>query len=182
MKKIAIGSTLSKGHICALKQSGTVTCLGKTAAAADTVGSKNNIATVSGLTNAIDIATADLVSCAIEAGQSSLNNTVKCWGYINSAYVTTATVMPGLAGAVSLSVSGNNQDTSRVCATLYDGTVKCSAYGKGHYSVTGASGDVNVANTLNGACALQSFNDVQCWDELPISTDPKTTSPAKVIF
>ncbi|WP_192507476.1 PAN domain-containing protein [Pseudoalteromonas aurantia] len=188
VKKIAIGSALSNGHICALKQSGTVTCLGKTAAAGptDPINFRNNIATVSGLTNAIDIATSDLVSCAIEAGQSSQSNTVNCWGYIDSSNVLTSPiVMAGLDGAVRLSVSGNNQNSNRVCATLYDGTIKCSAYGKGDYSVAGASNDVDVANTLNGACALQSFNDVQCWDELPVSTDPtapKTTSPVKVIF
>src|SRR5204863_736987 len=92
----------------------------------DGMATKSSMAVaVSGLSNAVAIATGDMHSCALVA-----DGTVKCWG--NNVYgqlgngtttnASTPVAVSGLTGVIAIAVTGN---VAHSCALMANGIVKC---------------------------------------------------------
>ncbi|AOT08747.1 PAN domain-containing protein [Pseudoalteromonas luteoviolacea] len=178
VKQIAVGNFLNKGHVCAAMNTGEVKCLGKTIVSGS-VNSKNEITTISGITNAVDLASSDIVACAIDAGSKPSENKLKCWGLINGKHYPEPIELTYLKGAQRVVITAENEPTSRLCAVMYDGTVKCSAYGKGDYAVSGITDAIKITITDGNSCALIANGEVKCWDDEAGSTP---TTPVNVSF
>ncbi|OCQ23728.1 hypothetical protein A7985_07245 [Pseudoalteromonas luteoviolacea] len=178
VKQIAVGNPLGAGHVCAAMHTGEVKCLGKTILSGSR-SMKNEISTISGISNAVDLVSSDVVACAIDAGSEPSENKLMCWGFIDGAQHLTPIEFAYLKGAQRVAITGENEPTSRVCAVMYDGTIKCSAYGDGDYTVSGIADAIQIANADGKSCALIANGEVKCWDDAAGSTP---TTPVNVSF
>ncbi|KZN70369.1 PAN domain-containing protein [Pseudoalteromonas luteoviolacea] len=178
VKQIAVGNVFNMGHVCAAMHTGEVKCLGKTILSGSR-SPKNEITTISGITNVLDLASSDVVACAIDAGSKPSENKLKCWGFIDGEQYLTPFEFTYLKGAQRVAITGENEPTSRVCAVMYDGTIKCSAYGDGDYTVSGIADAIQISNADGKSCALIANGEVKCWDDAAGSTP---TTPVNVSF
>lgn len=131
---------------------------------------------VTGLSDAVSVATGDLHSCALLA-----DGTVECWGYNADGQLgndtTTDSSIPvkvvGLGTALAISAGGNDS-----CALVVGGTVKCwgsNDNGRlGNRSTTQSSVPVQVDNLNNAVdvgsgdahnCATRSDGGESCWGD-----------------
>jgi len=175
-----IGGRTSMGGVaynCALLSDGTAKCWGYNSYGQLGNGTTTRSTTpvsVSGLSNAVAIATGRYHTCAL------LNDgTAKCWGYniygqLGNGSTNTSTTpvsVSGLHNAVAITTGAYH-----TCALLNDGTAKCWGYnnygqlGNGTttnsatpVSVPGLSNAVAIATGYYHTCALLSDGTAKCW-------------------
>ena len=172
------GRTSSHGdHTCALLSDGTAKCWGYNGYGQLGDGTTSNRyipVSVSGLTNAVAIASGAYHTCALLS-----NGTAKCWGLNNYGQLGdgstsnryTPVSVSGLTNAVAIA-SGEYH----TCALLSDGTAKC--WGRNNYgqlgdgstsnryipvSVSGLTNAVAIASGEYHTCALLSDGTAKCW-------------------
>lgn len=163
-------------HTCSIMSSGKVMCWGHNGEGQLGDGTFTQSTTpveVSGIFNAVDIATYEGHNCAILA-----TGRLMCWGNnsagqlgINSTTNSPIPVeVPGLVDVVQVS-TGN----SHTCAVMRSGGIKCwgENYGKlGNNSsanslipvdVVGITNAVGVHASYNGTCAVLGDGTLRCW-------------------
>jgi len=164
-------------HSCALLTTGAVRCWGDNeySQLGDGTEDDSNVAVnVTGITNAIAIATGKQHSCVVISGGS-----VKCWGEnvdggLGDGTRTNRNVpvaVTGITNAISISL-GDSQS----CALLDGGSIKCwgdNSFGKlgdgttsDRYTpvlVSGISDAVSIHLDFTYACARRSGGEVMCW-------------------
>ncbi len=181
---VAVAKPLANGsynHACALQPGGTVRCWGDNPFGQLGDGTVNVATTsvaVTGLSDAVAVATGEKHSCALRAG-----GTVLCWGFgtdgelgnadsPNSSTVTV--VVSGLTDAVAIAAGATH-----TCALRAGGSVQCwgsNTAGELGTGLRSAGSNVPVAvSSLNNAtvvalavgnrlsCALKSSGTVSCW-------------------
>lgn len=173
---VAAGS----GHACAVLADKTAVCWGQNSYGQlgnGNTGSGNTPIPVTGLTNVVAMTTGSIHTCAL-----LVDTTVKCWGYNTSGELgdgsngynpLPVSVGGGLTNVVSISAS-----SSKTCALIGDGSVKC--WGDGSYgqmgdgsaswgarrlpvSVSGLSGVRSISSGYLQTCAVLADNTVKCW-------------------
>ena len=174
----AVGIAAGEYHSCALLSDGTMKCWGDNYQGqlgdGTTTKYSDTPVSVSGLTNAVSIATGYLHSCALLS-----DGTVKCWGNNGNGELGDGTTtdrhtpvsVSGLTNAVAIATGEYHS-----CALLSNGSVKC--WGKNDYgqlgdgtttdrhtpvSVSGLTNAVAIATGCQHNCALLSDGTVKCW-------------------
>jgi alpha-tubulin suppressor-like RCC1 family protein len=175
---VALGSSLL--HSCALQAAGSVRCWGFNSTgqlgngtATSSIATSVSVA-VTGLTDAVALATGINHNCAIKA-----NGTVVCWGHNATGQLgnntttqsLTPTAVTGLTSAVAISANGVYS-----CAVLSSGGVRCwgsnssgqlgngtTAQSLTPVAVTGLTDAVSIATSSYHACAITSSGAVRCW-------------------
>jgi alpha-tubulin suppressor-like RCC1 family protein len=174
-----------KNHACALKPDGAAVCWGDNSTGLLGIGAVTGSqaspsATVSGLTQAIGLATGDSHSCALHS-----DGTVSCWGdntfgqqgrgaslSLNDDQLT-AVKVPGISDAVALTAGFNH-----TCAMRATGQILCwglnndGQLGNGSIANTatptapiGLTNIVSVAAASNNTCALSAQGEAFCWGD-----------------
>ena len=171
----------SSSHVCAVLADGHVACWGLDSGLRGTspvVSASPQI--VAGLENAVSISVADHETCVLDGAGS-----IWCWGAIGHdgpgtiidehLVAITPSVVPGIAGAVSLSATTTWYgyiNEGMACAILATGEGRC--WGKGMLGQAGAASPsatpVAVANisdavAVSGTCVLRAGGKVSCWGE-----------------
>ncbi|CAB4864682.1 MAG: hypothetical protein F2799_01915 [Actinobacteria bacterium] len=204
------GSVSGDQHACALLLDGNVKCWGANRYGQLGDGTSTDRwvpVSVSGVTNAVSIATTDQTVCAALA-----TGAVKCWGYGglgllgngNGAYTTanysrTPVTANGVTNAVSVATDWVNRT---VCATTTIGEAYCwggvassvpGFNGPGPVKITGVTG---AKQFIPGGCWITSTNTVKCFSKLnnygelgagavcqpwPGVTCPATNAPGAVV-
>jgi alpha-tubulin suppressor-like RCC1 family protein len=171
--RVAVG----RWHSCAIMSDSTIKCWGYNGSGQLGDGTKTDRPlgiTVSGLTNATEIAASDDHTCArLNGGE------VWCWGKNNKGQLgngsTTDSSLPVKVGGVA-AANGVTVGIEFSCAPLGDGTVKCwgdNTYGQlgdgsgllrsGAVAVMGLTSATVVRAGSWHACAFASTNRVYCW-------------------
>jgi len=164
---------------CALLANGSVGCWGYNGYGELGNGSQVDSSTpvqVSGITNAITVATGGNSACAVLADYS-----VRCWGYNgygdlgNGSQVDSSTPVQvsGITNAIAAVTGGDDS-----CAVLADGSVRCwgyNGYGElGNGSLANSSTPIPVSGITNATavstgggqtCALLADGAVRCWGD-----------------
>jgi alpha-tubulin suppressor-like RCC1 family protein len=185
VKQLAAG----EDHMCALKSDGTIKCwgygyngqlgYGSTSSTNFSNSSPDNIRTVSGINNAVEISAGGYSTCA-----RLDNGTVQCWGNNNTGQLgngnttqrNSPTNVSGITQATQISVGA-----AHTCAVIDNNTVQCwgnSSNGRlGMGNVNGnqtSPQDVSSLNNItqvsagqNHTCAVKnsSGSNLYCWGE-----------------
>ena len=161
-------------HDCTVMSDSTIKCWGRNTEGQLGIGNfntpQNTPVTVSGISNATQVATGEYSTCARLS-----DSTVKCWGngsHTPSAVagITTATAVTAGGGSVSYS-------NSHRCVLLANNTIQCWGYngygqiGIGNTTtpqstpveVTGITTATQIAAGGNHTCARLSDSTVKCW-------------------
>jgi alpha-tubulin suppressor-like RCC1 family protein len=172
---------------CAITSTGGVKCWGyntngKLGTGATSGSIQPTPASVTGLTNIVQVSTGREHACALSAGGG-----VMCWGSnYNDQLGTTGTM-----SATPVQVTGLTSGVRQVgaghiftCALMTTGGVKCwgtQALGNGTTAatstpvdVTGITDAVMISTGYSHACALLSSGAVRCWGDVinPVATTP----------
>lgn len=197
IRKVAPGGS----HTCAVTVGGDVWCWGDNTAgqlANGTTTGRSLVPTrVSGVTDAVDIASGSAHTCIVRSGGS-----VSCWGRNDAGQLgtgnTTPRVVPtalsSLSAIVEIAASGT---ANRTCARDADGTVWC--WGEGSFGSIGDGSTetrLSPVRVLEGAeslavgwrhtCARMSDGGLRCWGnnqlgQLGDGSTEHRSSPARVV-
>ncbi len=177
-------------HTCVVLFDGSVRCWGlnnRGQLGNGTTMSSTMPVTVTGITNAIQVAAGLEHTCALLG-----DGTVACWGdnsfgQLGNGTTTNSTTPVPVSGiSTAISVRAGNFDANHACALLLDGTVRC--WGSNNFgqlgngtttnssipvSVSGINGltpattavDVSAGGSLNSGhtCAIMQNGSVLCW-------------------
>ncbi len=180
-RDIDVGGASSAMHACALRTTGAVSCWG------DGVDGQLGQGTTGGsfipidalVTNAIAVATGGRHSCAlVGATPTAASGSVWCWGANGDGQLGRGSATPtrsAMPTAVSGLAASRNVDagSSRTCAVLTDGTVRCwgigplgdgtNASSATPITVTGLTDAVQVAVADSHVCVRRVAGTVTCW-------------------
>jgi alpha-tubulin suppressor-like RCC1 family protein len=178
----AITSGSGDGHSCAVLASGTVKCWGDNTWGQLGNGTRTSAGvavTVSGITNATDVAAGQAHTCA-----SLADGTVKCWGLASDGILGDGRpILPsGSVSTTPVSVIGISSASSvtagaaHTCARLSDGTARCwgvNLYGQlgngttdtssAPVTVDGITTATNIDAGYLHTCAALADDDLHCW-------------------
>jgi alpha-tubulin suppressor-like RCC1 family protein len=158
---VAVG----RSHSCAVLSNGTLQCWGDNSAGqlGDGTVLTRFVPTTADISEVVDVVLGDDFTCALQ-----IKGVVSCWGSNDRLQFGAV----GESSAIPVSVSVDNSHTvlglsassSRVCAVLSNGTVRC--WGDGSVvsnpgTFNGPIGDVSVAQ--HHACAVLRDGSAQCW-------------------
>ncbi len=172
VKHVAAGN----GSTCAVRQEGTVVCVGAGSGLVEGSMDPRLPRTLPGITDALEVALFDGHACVLRTGGK-----VSCWGSnlhgeLGVPASSTRVVLPvevaGLAAAAKAVAVGYGY----TCALLVNGTVSCwgnNAHGQlgtglggsGASQVTGITDATAISTGKSAACAALQGGYVQCWGE-----------------
>jgi len=175
----------SANHTCAVLGDGTARCWGANGTGKLGNGTETNSTTpvtVTGLTDATDIAAGLHHSCAVLG-----DGTARCWG-LNLGGVlgdgtttssTTPVTVTGLVGATDITADLGT------CAVLGDGTARCWGSSRPLASVTGLTNATTVTGAGFHTCALLDDGTAGCWGsndwgQLGNGTNTDSSTPVPV--
>jgi alpha-tubulin suppressor-like RCC1 family protein len=143
-------SVTGGGNSCALGGDGSIDCWGYNGYGQlgdGTTTDSMTPVTVSGITDATDVAGGDIHNCALVADQ-----TIRCWGYNgygqlgNGTGADSATPVSVIGITNAVAISGGWRHT---CAVLDDGTVRCWGYNGYGQLGDGTEGDSMIPVTVS---------------------------------
>ena len=166
-------------HSCAVLSNGTVRCWGRNdwgMLGNGTNTASNTPVTVTGITNAVDIAASAHATCAILA-----TGALTCWGHNGYGELangtTTTSYVPVPVPSLTSGVTDVSGTETFYCATLESGAAKC--WGRNDWGNLGdgtttmrttpvdvlglTSGAVRITVLRHSACAVTGAGGVMCW-------------------
>lgn len=194
LKNKPVKISASENHSCAVFSNGSIRCWGGNSAGQAATKQSSNAnsysshpTTVSGITNALDIATGPYHDCVLLS-----DGKIKCWGANYAGQLGDGTTTPstnpvsvkGISNATKISVG-----TGHSCAILKDNTMECwgeNVYGqlgigthdgpetcssnlsgtscsRTPVTVTGANNAIQIAAGAFHTCAVLLDGKVKCW-------------------
>ncbi|SEB00615.1 Alpha-tubulin suppressor [Thiothrix caldifontis] len=179
----AVAITAAHGHSCAVTRSGSVKCWGYDAEGqlgngSETTTFQESPVSVTGITDAVDIAAAQYQTCAV-----TRSGKVKCWGgdsqgQLGNGNTTTTTQyspveVTGVTDAIAVTAGFYN-----TCIITRTGGVKCwglddqgqigngattTGYQYAPVDVPGVTDVVDITSALYHTCAITRSGATKCW-------------------